>query len=127
MEKHILIVDDDKMLCTVFEMFLRDADYNNVKVIHNGTDAIAYCKEKRPDVVLMDIRLHDGIGGIKTANKIVDLCNIPIIYVTSSVEKETIQSAVTKNIYGFLVKPVLPVNLVTTIEFALAKFNFDNH
>ncbi len=125
MEKRILIVDDDKMLCTVFQMFLRDAGYNNVDVVHTGTGAIEYCQQNTPDIILMDIRLNGSINGVETAKKITDLVEVPIIYVTSDIERETIKSAITKNIYGFLVKPVLPVNLIKTIEFAFYKFKFD--
>lgn len=126
MNKQILIVDDDKMLCTVFEMFLRDAGYTNVGIVQAGEEAIEFCKITKPDIVLMDIRMQGEMDGIETSKQLVKLYNIPIVYVTSDIELETIRKSVVKNIYGFLVKPVLPVTLKTTIEFACAKFKYDN-
>ena len=40
--------------------------------------------ETNPDIVLMDIRLNDGMDGIELAEQIYKLYNIPFIYLTGS-------------------------------------------
>ena len=69
MVKKILIVEDDKMLCTIFEMFLTDLGYELTGISQTGLDAISKCDADKPDVVLMDIHLKGNINGIETAKK----------------------------------------------------------
>jgi CheY-like chemotaxis protein len=123
--KRILIVEDDKMLCTIFEMFLKDLGYELAGISQTGTDAIKMCETNAPDVVLMDIHLKGNINGIDAAKKIYDSFNIPVVYVTSDIERETIQKAIYKNTYGFLMKPIYQSSLRVAIEFAYAKHIYD--
>ncbi len=125
MIKRILIVEDDKMLCTIFEMFLKDLGYELAGISQTGADAIKMCKTNAPDVVLMDIHLKGNIDGIDAAKKIHDSYNIPVVYVTSDIEQETIQKAIYKNTYGFLMKPIYQSSLRVAIEFAYAKHIYD--
>jgi len=124
--KKILIVEDDKMLCTIFEMFITQLNYELIGISQTGKEAIDICKVNKPDVILMDIHLEGDLNGIETSKKIHELFNIPIIFVTSDIEELTIQSATYKNTYGFLMKPVYKSTLGVTVEFALAKHKFDN-
>jgi len=124
--KKILIVEDDKMLCTIFEMFIMQLNYELIGISQTGKEAIDICKVNKPDVILMDIHLEGDLNGIETTEKIHELFNIPIIFVTSDIEESTIQSAIYKNTYGFLMKPVYKSTLGVTVEFALAKHKFDN-
>lgn len=124
--KKILIVEDDKMLCTIFEMFLTDLGYELTGIAQTGVDAIGKCDANKPDVVLMDIHLKGNIDGIEAAKKIHEAYNIPVVYVTSDIEQETIQKAIYKNTYGFLMKPIYQSSLRVAIEFAYAKHVYDH-
>ena len=125
MAKKILIVEDDKMICTIFEMFLKELGYELTGISQTGTSAIEMCEENEPDVVLMDIHLKGNTNGIDAAKSIYDKFNIPVVYVTSDIEQETIQKAIYKNTYGFLMKPIYQSSLRVAIEFAYAKHNYD--
>lgn len=124
--KKILIVEDDKMLCTIFEMFIKELGYELIGISHSGTEAIEICSKNRPDVILMDIHLEGEINGIDTTKEINKRFNIPVVYVTSDIERETIKKAIHQNTYGFIMKPVYQSNLRVAIEFAHAKHSFDN-
>ena len=125
MKKKVLIVEDDKMLCTIFEMFLTDLGYELVGISQTGANAIEMCKADTPDVVLMDIHLKGNINGIDAAKMIHSEFNIPVVYVTSDIEQETIEKAIYKNTYGFLMKPIYQSSLRVAIEFAYAKHAYD--
>ncbi len=129
MKKKILIVEDDKMLCTIFEMFIMQLNYELIGISQTGKEAIGLCKLNRPDVILMDIHLEGDINGIETSKKINELYDIPVIFITSDIDRATIKSAINKNTYGFLMKPIYKSTLGVTVEFALAKhkFNLENH
>jgi len=126
MAKKILLVEDDNMLCTLFDMFISNLGYELIGVTKSGEDAISFCKSCCPDIVIMDIHLEGKINGIETANIISEDYKIPIIFLSSDFETETINKAINKNTYGFLTKPIYKNILGAAIEFAVAKYNFDN-
>jgi len=123
--KKILIVEDDKMLCAIFEMFIKELDYELIGISQTGEEATKLIDLNKPDVILMDIYLDGKMNGIETAEKIEKKHDIPVIYVTSDVKKETINEAIQKNTYGFIMKPVYKSTLKVAIEFAYAKHAFN--
>jgi len=124
-KRKILIVEDDKMLCTIFEMFIKHLGHEIIGISQTGTEAINLCSLQRPDVILMDIHLDGTINGIDAAKNIHHTYDIPVIYITGDIEEETIRSAIYKNTYGFLMKPVYQDTLGVAIQFAMAKHEYD--
>jgi response regulator of citrate/malate metabolism len=125
LKKKILIVEDDKMLCTIFEMFIKQLDHDLVGISQTGEEALQICEINRPDVILMDIHLTGEMDGIETAKIISERFDIPVIFVTSDIEEDTIHSATYNNTYGFLMKPIYKSSLGVSIEFAYSKHKFD--
>jgi len=120
--KKILIVEDDKMLCTIFQMFIQELNYEIVATVRTGEDAIAACDTYNDiDVILMDIHLDGDIDGVQTALEISKKHKTPIIFITGDSSPETIESATLENVYGFMTKPVYKRNLGVAIEYAFAK------
>jgi len=124
--KKVLIVEDDKMLSTVYRMFLRDLGHELVGIFPDGHSAIEKCKEVIPDVVMMDIFLQGDIDGINTAKILQENYDIPVIYVSGITDEQTIQRAIGTKSYGFLVKPVDKTELGIAIELAFVKHKYDN-
>ncbi|MCF6366985.1 MAG: response regulator [Bacteroidales bacterium] len=122
----ILIVEDDSMLCTVFEMFLDELGYHHCGTVASGEDALAHCENHSPDLILMDIHLAGKIDGVDTAKSIFEKYNIPIIYISGDSDVNTVKRAVLKNTYGFMTKPVYKNSLELNIEFAIFKHKLLN-
>lgn len=62
MNNSVIIVDDDQDTVRLFREFLEE---NGIKVIGTGYDgvtAVKLYKEKKPDVVLIDIMMPNGSG-----------------------------------------------------------------
>ena len=74
-----------------------------------------------PDLVLMDINLRGEMDGIQAAQRINQFRDIPIIFVTSMVDQDTIDRTKNCKPYGYIVKPIRPDDLRTSIEHALAR------
>lgn len=125
MVKKVLIVEDDKMLSTIFEMFLKELGYELTGISLTGNDAIEMCRKDVPDVILMDIHLKGDMDGINAAKKIHEEFSIPVVYITSDIEQETIKNAIYDNTYGFLMKPIYQSGLRVALEFAYAKHKYD--
>ncbi len=126
-KKKILIVEDDKMLCTIFEMFIKELGHDLLGISQQGKEAIGICNVERPDIILMDIHLDGDMDGIETAKKVQESFDIPIIFISSDIEEQTVQNAIHTNTYGFLVKPVYKTTLGIAIEFAYSKHRFDRN
>jgi PAS domain S-box-containing protein len=123
--KKILIVEDDKMLSTIYKMFLNELGHELVGIYSNAADAIAKCKSEKPDVILMDIQIKGEIDGIDASYIIQDQFQIPVIFVTSITDDKTIARAAKTKSYGFLIKPIDKVKLGILIELAVSRHNQD--
>ncbi len=66
----VLVVDDHDLVRTGITRML--ADVSGIKVVGEaatGEDALRVCRELKPDVVLMDVKMP-GIGGLETTRKL---------------------------------------------------------
>lgn len=67
----VLIVDDDRWTTRALSYALvTEADLEVLPPVHGGDVAVASVRDRRPDVVLMDINMPDGINGIEATRQI---------------------------------------------------------
>lgn len=61
--KSILIVEDEPELAEIYQTLLEQADYD-VRVAHNGKDALEMANAAPPHMILLDLRMPvmDGVG-----------------------------------------------------------------
>lgn len=74
---------------------------------------------KRPDIVLMDINIRGNTEGIETARMIKKGFNIPVIFVSSHSDDDTLERAKATQPDGFVVKPFEDNDLRVALELAL--------
>ena len=104
-DSKILIVEDDFIVAIDLKMHLENMGCSVLDITDNGLDALKKTRESNPDLILMDIHLKGDIDGIDTAQKIIDLYNVPVIYVTGYNDKNTIKRANITGPFGYIVKP----------------------
>jgi len=83
-EKQILVVDDDPLIARLLKEPLEKAGYS-VKVASHGLEALQTVKDRRPDLIILDI-LMPMLDGFKTARLLKfdkRFKDIPIIVLTS--------------------------------------------
>ena len=89
----VILIDDDKQLCTSFLKILRQEDYTTVAA-HTGLEGIVLVERNRPDLVILDIRLPD-MSGLEVFERIHRSCpKIPVIIITAYGTTETAISAI---------------------------------
>ena len=69
----ILIVDDHQLAREGLKAVLDGKDIQIVALAATGEDAVELANRHRPDLVLMDIRLGDGIDGLEATRQIVSM------------------------------------------------------
>lgn len=119
--ERILVVDDDRTTANVMQLYLENFGFVVPDKAFSGAEAIEKTKSIKPDLVLMDINLGKGIDGIDSAEVIMDKFSIPVVYVSSHNDEETLERAQMSNPYGYINKPLRETDLKTTIRFALDK------
>ena len=118
----IMIVEDEALVSMVLKETLTMFGYNVTSIAYNGYDAIQKAGENRPDLILMDVNLEGDIDGIETAERILDLYDIPVIYLSAYSDTGTLLRAMKTQPYGYLLKPFEQNDLYKNIERALYKY-----
>jgi PAS domain S-box-containing protein len=118
---NILIVEDEAVVAADLAGKLERAGYRTVGISADGQDALETAKALAPDLVLMDIRLAGPMDGIKTAERIQSIRNIPIVYLTAHSDMTTLRRAAATEPFGYILKPFEERDVTTQIEIALFK------
>jgi len=106
--KKVLVVDDKEENRRLLRKLLMLHGYAIIEAA-TGETAIELAQSERPDLVLMDLRLREGIDGIEATIRlkaIPALAGIPVVAITASVSPEDVQRALDSGCNGFIRKPI---------------------
>jgi two-component system, response regulator YesN len=75
MAYRVLIIDDEEVICAGMRSMVEQLglpEIGEVALAYDGEEAVARFREKRPDIVITDIRLHDmsGLDVIRQAQRL---------------------------------------------------------
>lgn len=121
-EIKILVVEDEPLIAADIEVTLNNIDFNVMAVAYNCKDAMAALASELPDAILLDINLNEEKDGIELAQEINSLYNIPIIFLTSYADRQTLDRAKKVKPAGYIVKPFDEKSLFAALEIALYNF-----
>jgi two-component system NtrC family response regulator/two-component system nitrogen regulation response regulator GlnG len=114
----ILIVDDDAPLRQSFRRLLHDEGYD-VLCAFDGEQAVEIFHEKRPDVVIMDVRMP-GMGGLAALAAMRETdARVPVLVMTAFSTTETAIEAIKLGAYDYVIKPFDIPSLLSLISRAL--------
>lgn len=117
----ILVVEDEMIISMEIKQKLQTMGYVVTGQAITGESAIQKAGETQPDIILMDIRLKGEMDGITAAKRIIDLYDLPIIFLTAHSDKATLERAIAVSPSGYLLKPFKERELMTNIEMSLHK------
>ena len=112
----IMIVDDSNL---IRRKLAREIDQNVFEVVaeaENGQVALEQFKQKRPDVVTMDLTMPN-LDGIECIEELVRIDpNVKILVVSALNDKATGMEALEKGAMGFLNKPFSEEEITSALE-----------
>lgn len=111
----ILWADDEIDLLKPHVMFLQQKGYD-VTTVTNGRDALDQVRTNTFDLVFLDENMP-GITGLETLQEIKEIQpTLPVIMVTKSEEENIMDQAIGGKIADYLIKPVLPSQMLLSIK-----------
>jgi len=105
MPKTILIVEDDTILRDLISQKLKKANYDIVEAV-DGEEGLKKAKEKKPDIILLDLILPgiDGFGVLEQIKKDPNIDKIPVVILSNLGQKEEIEKGMNLGATDFLIK-----------------------
>lgn len=102
----ILIIEPESRTITDLETILGNLGHHVVAVVCGGEEALKKAAELNPDLILMDIKLKGEMSGVEAANELLDLYNIPIVFLADFIKNCLIKSLQLPEDAMVLSKPV---------------------
>jgi two-component system cell cycle sensor histidine kinase/response regulator CckA len=115
----VLVVEDEGLIANDIAERLETLGHEVVGIASTAEEALE--KASEADIILMDIRIDGEADGVETAALIRERHNVPVIFITAHADQATIDRAKQTGPFGYLVKPLAPAALNTSIEIALFK------
>ncbi|TET11739.1 sigma-54-dependent Fis family transcriptional regulator [Candidatus Aerophobetes bacterium] len=114
----ILVVDDEPSMREMLSDLLKSEGYG-VLAVANGEKAVARVRDKKPEVVLLDMKMS-GMDGIETLTQIRQINkNVSIIIITAYGTMKNVVEAMKLGIYDYVTKPFDIEKLKRLVEGAL--------
>lgn len=120
--RSILLVEDEDLIALTTREILKKYQFDVIHV-SNGKAALAAVKQNQFDLILMDIELgDDSMDGTQTAQDILEIRDIPIVFYTGHTEKEFVNRVKAISKYGFVLKSSGEYVLIEAINTAFQLF-----
>jgi len=112
--KEILVVDDEPRIAEICRDYLQRAGFKVITAA-TGEDALTLARTRRPDLIVLDLRLPrmDGLDVTRALRK---QSNVPIIMLTARVEESDKLIGLELGADDYLTKPFSPRELVARVR-----------
>jgi two-component system nitrogen regulation response regulator GlnG len=116
---YVLIIDDEEAVCWTLRQALEKAGHE-AKTAASAEQGLLLVKERKPDAVILDVRLP-GMDGLTALRKMRPLLgNAPVIVITAFGDLNTAVKAVEGGAFDYLVKPFDLNQALEAVSRALA-------
>lgn len=115
--RKLLIVDDEDGVRALVRMTLDSGSFEIIEAAE-GAQALQMARERRPDLVLLDVMLPD-ISGLDVCRELKadpDLASMTIIMLTARAQTADLGDAEEAGADGYFTKPFSPIALTRKVE-----------
>ena len=117
--KKILIVDDDKNICELLDIYLKSEGYDTV-FAYDGSSAVTTAKKEVPDLIILDVMMPI-INGWEACKLIRQFSSVPIIMLTALDTLENKVQGLNIGADDYIVKPFEPMEVLARINAHLRR------
>ena len=119
--KTVMVVDDEEDMCHVVRQILEKNGYN-VVVARTGRECLRKIREKKPDLVLLDIMMPglDGWGVLGEIQQDPSLKSVPVtMFTVKPLTTEILRKKEVEGLVNYILKPFSKEGLVQSISQTL--------
>ena len=116
----ILIVDDEKEITDLLEIYLKNENYL-VRKFYNPLDALAYLENEPVSLAILDVMMPE-MDGFTLCQKIRQKYLFPIIMLTAKIEDIDKIQGLTLGADDYIVKPFNPLEVVARVKTQLRRY-----
>lgn len=125
MKVNILIVDDEKEIADLVQLYLSNEDYQIYKC-YDGTDALKIVETIPLDLAILDVMMP-GMDGFSLCQKIRKNYNFPVIMLTAKVDDMDKINGLTIGADDYITKPFNPLEMTARVKAQLRRFKRYNY
>jgi two-component system chemotaxis response regulator CheY len=116
----VLLIDDDQLTRKTLREILKDDGYTAVREANEAVAGLRLALHFRPDVICLDVRMPGKSGTELLIDLKARLPETPVLMVTSSNDRSTVEACLVRGANGFIIKPFSAEKLLNTIETCMA-------
>lgn len=125
MNANILVVDDEKEIADLLEVYLKNEGYEVFK-FYSGEEALSCIENTALDLAILDVMLPD-IDGFRICQKIRESFFFPVIMLTAKVEDGDKIMGLTIGADDYITKPFNPLEVVARVKTQLRRYTSYNN
>lgn len=125
MSMRVLIVEDEAIPARDLADIILRIGYHVAGVAPDYDSAIELANHSSPDIALLDIRLRGERDGLDVAEYLRERFEIPIVFLTSLSDRDTVSRARSLRANGFVLKPFTENVVFAAVETAFGNFISD--
>ncbi|MCP4319568.1 MAG: sigma-54-dependent Fis family transcriptional regulator [Hyphomicrobiales bacterium] len=113
----VFVIDDDRTMRESLSHLLERAGFE-VTAFFRGADVVPALAERRPDIVLTDMKMP-GLSGMDLLDHITsEHPDLPVVLISAHADVPLAVEAMGRGAYNFLEKPFDPARLITVLRHA---------
>ncbi len=114
--KHILVVDDSGTMLRTIKSWL-EPKYQ-VSIVNSAANALSFLEMKQPDLILLDYEMPvcSGPQMLQMLRSEIRTESIPVIFLTSKDDQESVQKVLSLKPQGYLLKTMAPDQIIEIID-----------
>ena len=116
---NILIVDDEKEITDLLEVYLSGEGYRVFK-FYSGQDALDCIQKEHIDLAILDVMLPD-VDGFTLCRKIRENFFFPVIMLTAKIEETDKINGIMLGADDYITKPFQPLELLARVKAQLRR------
>jgi two-component system response regulator BaeR len=117
--QQILIVEDDPKIASLLADYFGAAGFGSTSTA-NGLDAVDLVKDRKPDLVVLDLNLP-GLDGIEVCRRVRTFSQVPIIMLTARIDEIDRLLGLETGADDYVCKPFSPREVVARVRAHLRR------
>ncbi len=117
LQAHVMIIEDESIIALHIKSIVEDLGHRCTGIARTRREAVDLAGRVRPELVLADISLADGSSGIDAVKDILEIMDVPVIFITAFPER--LLTGERPEPTYLITKPFEPETVTATIGQAL--------